>query len=97
MRRRQIKVFFVLCVVVVVLKLPHVDVPTMLVRGEYDPIVPQRWLDESARLVGAKRGAVIPHMGHALYYSAADELVATLLPFLAAPAAQVLERRAVVS
>src|SRR3569623_885481 len=97
MRSRLIKEFNVMRADVVEVKLPHVEVPTMLVRGENDPIVPQRWLDEAARLVGAKRVAVIPHMGHALNYSAADELVATLLPFLAAPAAQVLERRAVVS
>jgi len=97
MRSRLIKEFNVMRADEVEVKLPHVDVPTMLVRGENDPIVPQRWLDEAARLVGAKRVAVIPHMGHALNYSAADELVATLLPFLAAPAAQVLERRAVVS
>lgn len=68
-------------------KLPHVDAPTMLVRGWNDSIVPQSWLDEVARLIGAKRVAVIPHMGHAINHSAADELASVLLPFLAASAA----------
>lgn len=72
-------------------KLPYVDVPTMLVRGANDPIVPQRWLDEAARLLAAKRTAVIPRMGHAVNYSAADELVSALLPFLAEPARSTLE------
>jgi 2-hydroxy-6-oxonona-2,4-dienedioate hydrolase len=64
-------------------KLPDVEVPTMLVRGEKDPISPQRWLEEAARLVRAKRMAVIPGVGHAVNYSSPDRLVAAIAPFLA--------------
>jgi 2-hydroxy-6-oxonona-2,4-dienedioate hydrolase len=62
--------------------LPRVAVPTMLVRGDYDPIAPRRWLDEAARLVGAERVAEIARWGHAVNYSAARPLVEAIAPFL---------------
>lgn len=63
-------------------KLPFVTVPTMLVRGEKDPIAPQRWLDEAARLVKAEQVAVIPRWGHAVHYSATRECTDAITPFL---------------
>lgn len=63
-------------------KLPRVMPPVMLVRGENDAIVPQRWLDEAARLVGAERVAVVPRWGHAVNYSAARQLADAIVPFL---------------
>jgi pimeloyl-ACP methyl ester carboxylesterase len=63
-------------------KLPQVTARVMLVRGEKDPVVPQRWMDEAARLVRAERVAVIPGWGHAVNFSAAEELVAAIQPFL---------------
>jgi 2-hydroxy-6-oxonona-2,4-dienedioate hydrolase len=54
----------------------------MLVRGERDPIVPQRWFDEAASLVRAEQVAVIPGWGHAVNYSAPDEVTAAIVPFL---------------
>lgn len=63
-------------------KLPRVTHPVMLVRGEKDPIVPQRWVDEAARLVGAERVVVIPRWGHAVNYSAARQLAAAISSFL---------------
>jgi pimeloyl-ACP methyl ester carboxylesterase len=65
--------------------LPRVAVPTMLVAGEKDPIVPQRWFHEAARLVRAEQVAVISGWGHAVNYSAPDELAAAIMPFLARP------------
>jgi pimeloyl-ACP methyl ester carboxylesterase len=62
--------------------LPRVEVPTMLVAGEKDSIVPKRWFDEAARLVRAEQVAVIPGWGHAVNYSAPDELVAAITSFL---------------
>ncbi len=63
-------------------KLPYVDAPTLLVRGEKDPIVSQRWLEAAAQLLGTRRLAVVPGRGHALNYSAAAELVEIIQPFL---------------
>lgn len=66
-------------------KLPQVSHPVMLVRGEKDPIVPQRWFDEAARLVRAQQIAVIPGWGHAVNYSAAGPLTDAIVPFLRMP------------
>ncbi|MFL6656213.1 MAG: alpha/beta fold hydrolase [Sulfurifustis sp.] len=63
-------------------KLPDVRAPVMLVRGEKDTIVTQDWLMELARLARTDRIATIPDWGHAVNYSAPEELVATITPFL---------------
>jgi 2-hydroxy-6-oxonona-2,4-dienedioate hydrolase len=68
-------------------KLPWVTVPTMVVRGERDPIAPQPWIDEAARLLCTDRVAMIPGWGHAVQYSAATQLIDVIRPFLS----QVLE------
>ena len=65
-------------------KLPLVAVPTLLVRGENDPVVPQRWLEEAARLLGTRHVIVIPRWGHAVQYSAAPQVVDVIEPFLSA-------------
>lgn len=63
-------------------KLPEITQPVLLVRGEKDHIVPQRWIEEMAQLIGDARIEVIPGWGHAVQYSAADELVPLLRLFL---------------
>ena len=65
-------------------KLPRLDAPTMLVRGEHDSICPPRWFDEAADLVRAERTVVIPRWGHAVNFSAAGPLVDAVAPFLRA-------------
>ncbi|HEY0368447.1 MAG TPA: alpha/beta hydrolase [Chthoniobacterales bacterium] len=69
-------------------KLPKVSQPVLLVRGEKDPLAPQRWIDEAARLLGGAAVAVIPGWGHAVQFSAPAELVAAISPFLHQPAAR---------
>jgi 2-hydroxy-6-oxonona-2,4-dienedioate hydrolase len=63
-------------------KLPQVRVPTLVVRGSRDPIVPQRWAEEAARLLPEGRLVVIPGMPHTLVYDAPRELARVVLPFL---------------
>lgn len=65
-------------------KLPQVQVPAMLVRGEHDLIAPQVWLDQAATLLGAPPPVVIGYWGHAVQYSGADQVTAALRSFLAA-------------
>jgi pimeloyl-ACP methyl ester carboxylesterase len=65
-------------------KLPYVAAPTLLVRGEHDTIVPQRWLEEATRMLPYGWNQVIANWGHAVNYSAAPELVAAIRPFLSA-------------
>lgn len=63
-------------------KLPRIEVPALVVRGEKDAMVPQEWAEDVARRVGAERVHVIPGAGHAINYTAADELMRILRPFL---------------
>jgi pimeloyl-ACP methyl ester carboxylesterase len=63
-------------------KLPLVQAPALVVRGSRDPIVPERWAEEAARLLPRGRLAVIPGAPHAINYSAPDELVRILRSFL---------------
>jgi 2-hydroxy-6-oxonona-2,4-dienedioate hydrolase len=65
-------------------KLPDIAAPVMLIRGEYDAIAPQSWVDEAARLLHAARPVVIPRWGHAVHYSGADQVTESIRPFLGA-------------
>lgn len=62
-------------------KLPRITAPALVLRGEHDPIVPQRFAEEVARSL--RTGLlVVPGAGHALNYSAPDELLQLVRPFL---------------
>jgi pimeloyl-ACP methyl ester carboxylesterase len=66
-------------------KLPRIPAPSLVARGERDAIAPQAWAEEVARRLGAGAVRVIRGKGHALNYSAADELMRIIRPFLRAP------------
>jgi 2-hydroxy-6-oxonona-2,4-dienedioate hydrolase len=55
-------------------KLPKVPVPTLVVRGALDPIVPDRWANEMVRLLPNGSLAVITGVGHTANYSAPLEI-----------------------
>ncbi len=55
-------------------KLPRVNVPALVVRGERDPIISQRWAEEAVRLLPQGRLAVIPGAGHAINWSFAEPM-----------------------
>jgi pimeloyl-ACP methyl ester carboxylesterase len=63
-------------------KLPSISMPSLVLRGARDAIVPQRWAEEVAGGLGAGSVEVVQGMGHALNYSAADELMRRIRPFL---------------
>jgi pimeloyl-ACP methyl ester carboxylesterase len=50
--------------------LPSISAPTLIVRGEKDPLVSTRWIEALARRLSAGRAAAIPDAGHALNYNA---------------------------
>lgn len=62
--------------------LPRVHVPALVVRGERDPVAPQAWAEQVARLLPRGRLAVIPGGPHALNYSAPGELVLLIREFV---------------
>ncbi len=63
-------------------KLPRLEVPTLVVRGARDPIVPQRWAEVATRLLTRGRLVVIPGAAHTVNYDAPLELVRVVRPFL---------------
>lgn len=63
-------------------KLPHVQTPALIVRGSRDPICPQRWAEQAARLLPQGRLIVIPGAAHVMNYGAPSELAQTTRKFL---------------
>ena len=63
-------------------KLPHVRAPVLVVRGERDAIVPQRWAEEVTALLPRGRLVVLPGAAHNVTYDAPLELVRVVRPFL---------------
>jgi pimeloyl-ACP methyl ester carboxylesterase len=63
-------------------KLPRVDVPTLLVRGERDAIVPRDWAEQAVALLPRGQLLEIPGAGHAVNYNAPQELAKVVRDFL---------------
>ena len=63
-------------------KLPRVHVPALVVRGEHDPIVPQRWAEEVTRLLPQGRLVVIPGGSHCVNYTTPRRFARVLRAFL---------------
>jgi pimeloyl-ACP methyl ester carboxylesterase len=55
-------------------KLPRVDVPALVVRGERDGFVSQRWCEDAARLLPRGRLVVVRGVAHAAHYAAAGRV-----------------------
>ena len=64
---------------------PNVRAPTLVVRGEHDPLVPQEWAEELVALLPDARLEVVAGAPHAVNYTAADQLAALTLDFLNDP------------
>jgi 2-hydroxy-6-oxonona-2,4-dienedioate hydrolase len=62
--------------------LPRIEAPTLVVRGEGDPIVPQRWAEEVTALLADGRLVVLPDVSHTITNTRPYELMSTALPFL---------------
>lgn len=63
-------------------KLPKIVVPTLVIRGERDPIVPQRWADSIASLVPTSANVVIPNAGHVINYNSPKKFAKHVSEFL---------------
>src|SRR5579884_1920612 len=62
--------------------LPYIHVPTLVLRGEKDPIVPQRWVEEVNRLLPNSRLVVIPGAAHAVNYNSPKMLGRAIREFM---------------
>lgn len=63
-------------------KLPKISVPTLVIRGERDPIVPQRWANTIASLIPIAVNAVIPKAGHVINYNSPKKFAWHINEFL---------------
>jgi 2-hydroxy-6-oxonona-2,4-dienedioate hydrolase len=63
-------------------KLPKVQAPTLVVRGDRDQIVSQHWAEEATRLMPDARLIIIPGAAHAINFSYPAAFRSVLVPFL---------------
>lgn len=63
-------------------KLPHIDAPTLVIRGSRDPVVPQDWAERITKLLPHGKLIVIDQGAHSVNYSEAQKLAEVILPFL---------------
>ena len=63
-------------------KLSAIAQPTLVVRGEHDPIVSQQWVEEIAAALPAGRVVVLPGAAHAVNYSAPLALARVVTTFM---------------
>jgi 2-hydroxy-6-oxonona-2,4-dienedioate hydrolase len=64
-------------------KLPHLDVPTLVVRGARDVIAPQRWAEEATGLLPHGRLVVVPGAAHTMCFTSPDALARAVRSFVA--------------
>jgi pimeloyl-ACP methyl ester carboxylesterase len=63
-------------------KLPRIQAPTLVVRGTRDPVVPQDWAEQAARLLPRGRLVLVSGGTHTLNYAYPDAFASHVLPFL---------------
>jgi len=63
-------------------RLPALNMPVLVVAGSHDPIAPPRWAAELAGLLPQGQLHILAGGGHALNYSAPDQLLEIMEPFL---------------
>jgi 2-hydroxy-6-oxonona-2,4-dienedioate hydrolase len=61
--------------------LPHVHIPTLVVRGSCDPIVPQEWAEKVNHLLPDSQLVVIEGAAHAVNFNAPEQLVSLIRSF----------------
>ena len=64
-------------------KLPHIHAPTLVVRGQLDPICRLDWAEEVTRRLPDGRLVEIPKVSHTLCWTSPVELAGVSRPFLA--------------
>jgi pimeloyl-ACP methyl ester carboxylesterase len=62
--------------------LPRITAPTLVMRGECDPIAPERWAREAVRLLLHGSLNTIPRGSHCVHYAAPDSTAAAIFAFL---------------
>lgn len=63
-------------------KLPKILAPTLVVRGELDPVVPESWAEEVVEMLPHGKLVLIPNAAHTLNYSEPDRFAAVIKTFI---------------
>lgn len=63
-------------------KLPRIRIPSLVVRGELDTVVPQRWAEEVAALLPNGKLVVIAGGTHGVNYNSPQKFAAAICEFL---------------
>lgn len=63
--------------------LPHMQVPTLIVRGSHDTVVPQRWAEEAKNLLPNGKLVVIAGAAHDANYNSPKQLANIVRGFIA--------------
>jgi pimeloyl-ACP methyl ester carboxylesterase len=63
-------------------KLDRINCPTLVLRGEKDPIAPQLWTEKVARRLANSRFCVIPAAPHCVNYATPKQLTKLITEFL---------------
>jgi len=65
-------------------RLPHIITPTLIVTGVHDTLAPRAWVEQMVQMIPNARAIIIHRSPHALPYSAPQQLVRVMQPFLEA-------------
>jgi pimeloyl-ACP methyl ester carboxylesterase len=63
-------------------KLKQINVPTLVVRGSQDVLVPQEWAERMVQLLPNGELLVMPGLAHTIIYTAPALFVGAIRPFL---------------
>jgi 2-hydroxy-6-oxonona-2,4-dienedioate hydrolase len=63
-------------------RLPRIQAPALVVRGTEDPLVPRQWAERVVALLPNGRLHEIPNVAHTINYSAPQDFVHAMAPFL---------------
>jgi len=63
-------------------KLPKITVPTLVLRGSEDVLVPQEWAERMVHLLPQGQLLTIPGLAHTMNYTAPGTFVQAIRPFL---------------
>ena len=62
--------------------LPYMQVPTLIVRGSHDTVVPQRWAEEATKLLPNGKLVVIAGATHSANYNSPKQLATIVHDFM---------------
>jgi pimeloyl-ACP methyl ester carboxylesterase len=63
-------------------KLPRIQAPTLVIRGEYDSIAPPRWTSHATAMLPHGRIVEIPNGSHCVHYAAPDSVAEAIRAFI---------------